>query len=46
MPVSAEAPDEASSRRMRTRRLAIVFGLIAAGFYVAFILFSVLAGRH
>lgn len=46
MPVSTEVPDESNTRRMRTRRLAIVFGLIALGFYVAFIVFSVLAGRH
>ena len=33
-------------RTRRTRRLAILLALVAAGFYVGFITFSLVAGRH
>lgn len=35
-----------SERTRRTRRLAIVLALVAAGFYAGFITFSLVAGRH
>ncbi len=35
-----------TERTQRTRRLALVLALVAAGFYVGFIAVSVLAGRH
>ncbi len=34
-------PDEINERRARARRSAIILGLVALGFYVAFIAMSV-----
>jgi hypothetical protein len=34
-------PDEISERRAKARRTALVLGLIALGFYIAFIAMSV-----
>ena len=34
-------PEEISARRARARRTAILLGLLALGFYVAFIVMSV-----
>jgi hypothetical protein len=38
---TAMTPDEISERRAKARRTAIVLGLVALGFYVAFIAMSV-----
>ena len=35
-----------TQQAVRSRRLALVLALVAAGFYVGFIAVSVLAGRH
>jgi hypothetical protein len=34
-------PDEISERRAKARRTALVLGLVALGFYIAFIVMSV-----
>jgi hypothetical protein len=39
--VAAMTPEEISERRAKARRTAIVLGLVALGFYVAFIVMSV-----
>ena len=44
--MSAPVNEFEASRRQRTRRLAIVLALIAAGFYAAIIGVSILSGRH
>ena len=38
---AAMTPEEISERRARARRTAIILGLVALGFYVAFIIMSV-----
>ncbi len=38
-------PEQISQRRIRARRTAILLGLVALGFYVAFITMSVLRAR-
>ena len=38
---AAMTPEEISARRARARRTAILLGLVALGFYVAFIVMSV-----
>jgi hypothetical protein len=35
------APEEAAARRARVRRSALLLGLVALGFYLAFIVMSV-----
>ena len=39
--MSAMTPEELSERRMKARRTAILLGLVALSFYVAFIVMSV-----
>jgi hypothetical protein len=39
--MTALTPEQLSERRARARRTAIVLGLVALGFYVAFIVMSV-----
>jgi hypothetical protein len=34
-------PDEISERRAKARRTALILGLVALGFYIAFIVMSV-----
>jgi hypothetical protein len=41
-----ESGQAARERQARTRRLALVLGLVAAGFYVGFILLGLVHGRH
>ncbi len=40
-PQSEMSPDEVNERRAKARRSAIVLGLIALSFYIAFIVMSV-----
>ena len=39
--MTAMTPDELNERRMKARRTAILLGLVALSFYVAFIIMSV-----
>jgi hypothetical protein len=39
--MSTMTPEQLSERRARARRTAILLGLVALGFYVAFIVMSV-----
>ena len=44
-----QAPESdrwATERRARTRRLALLLGLVAAGFYVGFIVLGLVHGRR
>jgi hypothetical protein len=44
--VSALTPDEEADRRRRVRRSVIALALLAAAFYVGFILLAVTRGLH
>lgn len=46
MQQAAEAERAARERQARARRLALVLGLVAAGFYVGFIVLGLVHGRH
>ena len=41
MGLAAMTPEEVNERRVKARRTAIVLGLVALSFYVAFIVMSV-----
>ena len=38
--------EQDSARRARSRRLALLLGLVALGFYAAFVLLGYFKGRH
>lgn len=38
--------EQLSARRARSRRLALMLGLVAFGFYAAFVLLGYLRGQH
>jgi len=43
--MTAMTPDEISERRAKARRTAILLGLVALSFYVAFIVMSVVRSQ-
>jgi hypothetical protein len=45
-PISALTPDEEADRRRRVRRSVIALALLAAAFYVGFILLAITRGMH
>jgi hypothetical protein len=45
-PVPALSPAEEAERRRRVRRSVVVLALVAAAFYVGFILLAVTRGVH
>ncbi len=45
-PVNAPSPAEQAERRRRVKRTAVLLGLVAAAFYVGFIVMMYLRGQH